>query len=359
GFSAGTYVMVDNSANMGVQEFKTLVIEPGVIIKMASGQLFRVDGTLIADGTPADPIVFTSYRDNSYGGNTNLSTDTNPPAPGNWRYVRIRPAVGASASIIDNCVFAYGGTDNVGNLWIEGGSSTLTNQVTNIVSRRSSNMGIYISNVQMTIDGATVDTNGTYGIYIDGSSPRADVTLRNAAIRDNGSIGLRAADNSTFRELSNSTIQRNNGSGVHVTNGTVPMAFVGNTVNDNNGHGIYVVSSSIGSSQFLFSGNTVSDNAADGIFSSAATLLDNTLSGNRYPIGVTGRLGNRYTDSGGNDGNIITGNTFNNAIAIAGWMTTPIRDTLSNVFPQAITSNSYIAIDNLYAGFNEEVQHVS
>ncbi|MEX1139357.1 MAG: right-handed parallel beta-helix repeat-containing protein [Bacteroidota bacterium] len=348
GFAPATYVLLDNSAGWGVEPGKTFVIEPGVIIKMASGQYFRVDGTLIADGTPADPIVFTSYRDNSYGGNTNLSTDTNPPAPGNWKYVRIRPGGGASASVLDNVIFAYGGTDNNGNLWIEGGNSSLSNPVTNIVSRRSSSMGIYVSNVLLTIDGATIDSNATYGMYIDGSSTRADVTLRNAFVRYNGNIGLRATDNSTFREVSISIVQGNNGSGIHVTNGTVPMQFVGNTISQNNGHGIYVNSGSIGYSQLQFIGNTVSNNTADGIFSSAATFVDNDIIGNRYPIGVTGRLGNRYTDSGGSDGNTITGNTFNNAIAIAGGSGVQLRDTLKNVFPQAITSNSYIAIQDLY-----------
>lgn len=344
---ATSYVVIDNTASMGVENGKTLVIEPGVIIKINTGQLFRVDGTLIADGTPEDPIVFTSYRDASYGGKTNLASDTNPPAPGDWRYVRIRPGAGASNSILDNVIFKFGGSDGVGNLWIEGSSSSMANAVTNVTSRRSSNIGIYVQNVQMIIDGAVIDSNATYGMQIDGSSPRADVTVRNSTVRRNGSAGLRAFDNSTFREISNCIIEYNNASGVAVDNGTVPTIYSGNTVNNNNGYGFWIVSSSIPTHQLSFFGNTVSDNALDGVFSTAATFVDNTITGNRYPIGVFGRLGNRYTDNNGDDGNIITGNTFNNAIAIAGAGSRPLRDTLKSTFPQAITSRTYVAIENL------------
>ena len=46
-----------------------LSLGPGAVIK-ASSKL-SVYGTLIANGTAADPVVFTSINDDSVGGDTN------------------------------------------------------------------------------------------------------------------------------------------------------------------------------------------------------------------------------------------------------------------------------------------------
>ncbi|MBI2477612.1 MAG: hypothetical protein HYV60_02880, partial [Planctomycetia bacterium] len=46
---------------------KTLTIEPGTIVKFRTqqGDDLLVDGTLLADGTAAQPIIFTSDRDDT------------------------------------------------------------------------------------------------------------------------------------------------------------------------------------------------------------------------------------------------------------------------------------------------------
>ena len=48
----------------------TLTLAPGQIIKARTfaGDDLIVDGTLIADGTGAEPIIFTSDRDDTAGG---------------------------------------------------------------------------------------------------------------------------------------------------------------------------------------------------------------------------------------------------------------------------------------------------
>ncbi|MBI3005382.1 MAG: right-handed parallel beta-helix repeat-containing protein [Ignavibacteriales bacterium] len=346
GMTSGTYVLIENSTGVGVAAGQTLVIQPGVIFKIDAGTYFRVDGTLIAEGTSTNPIVFTSYRDASYGGKTNAISDNAAPAPGNWRYVRIRPGAGAGSSVIRNCIFKYGGTDGVGNLWIES-SGTLTYAVDSITVRRSSSMGVRVGNVLMTISNSTIDSNATYGMYIEGSSPRSDVTVKYSFIKNNGSTALQAADNSTYREVSNCTITSNNGYGIAISNGTIPQVFFGNTISFNNGHGIYTNSPSIAATDLQFIGNNITDNTAEGVFSTAARFVDNQIRRNRYPLGVLGRLGNIYVDNAGVDGNVIAENQFNNAIALAGSNYAPLRDTLKNVFPQAITSKTYVVIENI------------
>lgn len=337
GITSKTYVLIDIASSVVVANGTTLVVQPGVIIKIAAAIYFRVDGTLIANGTPTDPIVFTSYRDASYGGKTNLLTDNAPPAPNDWRYLRLYTNT-ASGTIINNCIFKYGGQDGYGNLFI-GDDLVLTNPITNTIFRKSSAHGIYVTDCQVTFDNVTIDSNAIYGMYVLGNRP-SDVTVRNSFIRDNNSAGLQAVNNSAFREVSNCFIQRNNGWGIGTTNGTLDQVYQGNTITNNVAGGIYTNSPPILSANLRFVGNTITDNAQEGILSSRATFIDNTIQRNRFPLAVWRRTGNIYTDPGGNDGNIISDNLYN---AIAIW-DADISDTLKATFPLGINSKTYVAI---------------
>ena len=49
----------------------TLTIEEGVIVKFGTDNELYVWGTLNVNGTPQKPVVFTSFKDDSHGGDTN------------------------------------------------------------------------------------------------------------------------------------------------------------------------------------------------------------------------------------------------------------------------------------------------
>jgi urease beta subunit len=353
GITSKTYVFVDNAPGWGVLGGTTLVIQPGVIIKMDPGMYLRVEGTLKADASSGSPIVFTSYRDSVYGGKTNLATDYSKPAPRDWRYVRIR--TGSSVgTVLNNVIFKFGGTDDVGNLWLDYQVS-LTTPITNVVSRKSGSFGIRVGDSQVGFVNCVVDSNAWDGIYVEGSSANgsgissgSDISVQSCTLQDNGGCGLRAAHISAFRQVTNCIIRRNGSWGVGVDNGAIQQSYSGNTISFNGGGGIWNNSGSILVTDLQYIGNTVTDHPnEDGILSTRARFVDNTIQRNRYPIGVWGRVGNIYTDNNGVDGNIISGNTYNNAISIRGSSGVPLADTLKNSFPTAITSKSYVVIEHL------------
>ena len=76
-----------------VREGATLTIEAGAIVKLPlleysynkyarDGRGLSVYGTLAANGTLANPVVFTSIRDDSWGGDTNGDGNRSEPYPG-------------------------------------------------------------------------------------------------------------------------------------------------------------------------------------------------------------------------------------------------------------------------------------
>jgi RHS repeat-associated protein len=127
----GSPYVVDGTVQVGAGT--TLRILPGTVVKFvptkehnpANLNLSRISvwgGRLVADGTEADPIVFTSVHDDTVGGDTDGSGPA--PARGDWLDIRFSSPKAVETetpvSVIDNARFRYGG-EGSGGTYCTGG----------------------------------------------------------------------------------------------------------------------------------------------------------------------------------------------------------------------------------------------
>ena len=91
-----------------------LTIASGTLFKCYGGSDIYVKSQLIAVGTEAAPIIFTSYRDDHFGGDTN-NDKASSGAPGDWGGVVFEAQSIAGRSEIAYGEFWYGASSGYGN----------------------------------------------------------------------------------------------------------------------------------------------------------------------------------------------------------------------------------------------------
>jgi hypothetical protein len=142
-----------------VPEGQTLSIEPGTLLKLISGNM-QITGTLNATGTQENPIIFTSFKDDSKGGDWNGDADATSPANGDWGYLNHISATNAPQ--IEHCHFYYGGGISI--------NSATRGYIRNCKIYNSGNMGIFLNNHPHDVtDNEIAYSNqaglGTHGVY--------------------------------------------------------------------------------------------------------------------------------------------------------------------------------------------------
>ena len=92
-----------------------LAVDPGVVVKLSSARIEGNRGSahLIAEGTPENPVIFTSLLDDRYGAGGTFDTSGNgstaQPSPGDWSGLVFNATSRAS---IDNALISYGGGES-------------------------------------------------------------------------------------------------------------------------------------------------------------------------------------------------------------------------------------------------------
>jgi len=287
--------------NSSVQNNTSLVIQPGAILKFLPSQSLNAAGTLVAVGKTDSLISFTSFKDDSLGGDNNGDGTGTLPAPNDWNYLQINGA-GASASVVDSCLFKYG---NQG-IYVSNSDPVIQRST----FRRHYGNGINLGSSSATLTDNLINNNLQYGIYLSSSSP----VISGCKVQNNGTSATYAGiySSSSSPTIQNSVIKNNTGGGIFITNSSNPCTISNDTVSSNgNGHGIYYY----GSAQATISNNYVSGQTGTnlaGIVSSWAQVNSNYITGNRFPLGVTGNINTSYS------GNTITGNTYNLSMGVLG-----------------------------------------
>ena len=126
----GTYVYIATN-NVVVPGGRKLTINPGAVIKFASGVGLVVSngGVLSAQGTVAQPITFTSLKDDSVGGDSNGDGNGTLPGPGDWVGLNI-----SGPAAFNHCRIRYGGDTGSGGgasgiIIIQSDTTTISNSV--------------------------------------------------------------------------------------------------------------------------------------------------------------------------------------------------------------------------------------
>jgi hypothetical protein len=86
-----------------------LTVEPGVVLKMDGNARINVKKGLVAEGgaDPGDKIVFTSVRDDFYGGDTNRDSTATTPAPAQWAGITFEDEAVDADARLDHVVLRY------------------------------------------------------------------------------------------------------------------------------------------------------------------------------------------------------------------------------------------------------------
>ncbi|MCP4599595.1 MAG: T9SS type A sorting domain-containing protein [Proteobacteria bacterium] len=161
----------------------TLTISPGAILKFMPSTHLDVRG-----GFVADDVVFTSWRDDSQGGDTN-SDGPSSGEPGDWQGIHFFDAAGGGA--FTDCLVRYAGqhisTPTGGNWGITARSCPGPIDLTNVTVEYtgSGDWAVYLA-TPGTISGCVARDNLGNGINIDSS----DTHLTTTDIYNDSGIGL-------------------------------------------------------------------------------------------------------------------------------------------------------------------------
>ena len=171
--AGSVYVLTcDVTVNAGV----TLTIQPGVVVKFNDAWTdLWVNGRLIAQGSVAQPVVFTSLRDDAHGGDTNGDGSATQPNPNDWAAIQFTPT--SAGSILEYAWIGYGGGNEPGSLVLD---------TTNV-----------------TIQNNTFWRSGDHAIYLDGLSNNLDATY---PFQLTGNTFITASLNAVYAPLSNDAV---------------------------------------------------------------------------------------------------------------------------------------------------------
>ena len=330
----------------------TLTIEPGTTVRFAAqtdntaggtdttrSELI-LDGALIADGTVANPITFTS--------------DAATPAANDWGGIRHRSrfplvlrhavveygsvgvdyavsgAVSASVTIEDSVIRHSSGTGI--SLQASDGATLAAAVRRNEVYDHSNGQGIYLSNNDSTLS-ATVTGNLVYatatGVYLYNYGTLSAMRIADNEIRNNTGDGIYLYayyDNGTAATLyvDGNHVHDNSSNGLNLFNyqqNGLTAVIRGNEFVGNGNRGVYLYDYYYGRTVAQLNLNRIQGNGAGGIYASylgGVDIIRNQVSGNPgggiYLNALRAMARINFNDLGGDNGTYEVQNNDNRAV---------------------------------------------
>ncbi len=279
----------------------TLFVSPGVEVYFDQDTGIQVagDGRLQAEGTAADPILFTAH--------------TTSPSRGYWEriffddtalastlsyclveYAGTGVAVGGDTDFhtIDNCIFRDNGDDTD---WTSGGAIHSAGDELTITNNElyDNELGIRLrKSFGDIISGNVIHDNDGFGIgFLAAAAPGGgNNTITENEIYGNGGFGLGFVSEDNYEGGNNNQILSNDihdtvaaggyaGDGLYLDVGVL-NTVAGNSINANEGHGVWAMSQEV----LEFTENIVRDNGLNGLTISdpgtSMTIHSNVLCNN-------------------------------------------------------------------------------
>ncbi|PWT89555.1 MAG: hypothetical protein C5B54_08720, partial [Acidobacteria bacterium] len=180
--SGSPYVITCNST---VTSGSTLTINAGVTVKFNSATQLMISGKLLAVGTSASTILFTS--------------SSGTPSAGSWRSIYFG-STSTAGSRISYATISYAGATDLAALRVDGQSPAFDHLTINY----SSSSGVYVTGTASpTFDTVTVSNCSTAGI----TANQGTATISNSTLSSNTINGLNVITGTA--SITNSTISNN------------------------------------------------------------------------------------------------------------------------------------------------------
>jgi len=169
--------------NLTIQSGGDLTIDAGTVVKFESSGYFNVNngGNLSVVGSQAEPVIFTSFKDDSAGGDSNQDGETSPAQPGDWLYLQFN---NGSTGNLNHMELRYARGSNAALLL---SSSDVI--VSNLLIDQTQWNAISISNVSPILSNVIVTSIASNYDAISVSGDNADPNLSNITVTG-GRYGL-------------------------------------------------------------------------------------------------------------------------------------------------------------------------
>ncbi len=158
----GPYVV---TGNLRIDSGVTLTIEPGTIIKMGLNSSIKVYGTLNAQGSEENKIIFTSILNDKYGGDCNGDGNASLPNSGDWYGITFYNTADAALTEMAHCIIEYAGYGNSAAIYVDEADISVQHSII----KTNQSYGIFVKNASPRITGNTFSDNGNYDFYATNS----------------------------------------------------------------------------------------------------------------------------------------------------------------------------------------------